>query len=694
MTAALDILAASDAAEAVVNHLDFLSDLAIVMLVAGVVTILCHKLKQPVVLGYIIAGVIIGPHTPPYNFIKDGPFVGILSELGIIFLMFGLGLHFSLRKLASVGMTAVIAATMEIVVMFGVGYLAGRAFGWNTMDAVFLGAILSISSTTIIIKALGELGMLREKFASLIFGILIVEDILAIAMLALLSGLGKPGGVSFGAVGMTLGQLSIFLAMTLVIGLLAVPPVLRYVARFRSDEMLLVTTLGLLFGVCLLTIRLDYSVALGAFLIGAVIAEAREGKKIETLIAPLRDMFSAVFFVAIGLLIDPAILWKYKVEVAVITAVVVVGKIVSCSIGTFLAGNDTKTSLRVGMGLAQIGEFSFIIATLGLRLGRTSDFLYPIAVAVSVLTTLLTPYLIKAAPAAANAFENYAPKSITNFLHAYSGWTEALGMRQTGNMRVKKLLRKWALQLSLNIALLTGLFIVAAYFGTRASAWLPVVPPSLGGARTAVWLAAVLLALPVLIALFRKLRAVAMVLAEMSVRPSGNPEQTETLRRVMANTILITGSTAIVFWILLLTSALLPPWRVLVALLVLIVVTAAIAWRFMVRLYAKAQISLTETLTAEHGDRHEHDAPLPALLRDAALETVTLDARSPAGGKIIRELQLRTRSGASVVGIDRPGAEPLINPGPDEELRPGDALLLIGTAGQINAARALLAPKG
>ena len=402
------------------HQTSFLQDLAIVMSVAALATIIFRQLKQPVVLGYILAGVIIGPHTPPFALIADEHAIETLAELGIIFLMFALGLEFSLRKLRQVGATAFIAASLEILLMLLAGYGLGRAFGWNTMDSVFLGAILSISSTTIIIKALEGLGKTRERFASLIFGILIVEDILAIVLIALLSGFARTGEVEAQTIGMTILSLRSFLGILLVAGLIVVPRLLNYVARFKSDEMLLITVVGLCFGISLVTVKLGYSVALGAFLIGAIIAEARQIYKIETLMHPVRDLFSAVFFVSIGMLIDPALLAKYALPIFVITIVVVLGKVFTCALGSFVAGNDMRTSLRVGMGLAQIGEFSFIIASLGLTLKVTSDFIYPIAVAVSSLTTLLTPYLIKSSDGLVEWFDRVAPRPLFQAIDAYS----------------------------------------------------------------------------------------------------------------------------------------------------------------------------------------------------------------------------------------------------------------------------------
>ena len=324
-----------------------------VMIVAALVTIIFHRLKQPVVLGYIIAGIIIGPHTPPFPLIKSEETINTLSELGVILLMFSLGLEFSLLKLKQVGAPALIAALLEILLLFWVGYEVGRLFGWSNMDSVFLGAMLSMSSTTVIIKVLGELGKMKERFAQLIFGILIIEDILGIAMIALLSGIAMTGSLSVADVGATLGKLGIFLSATLVVGLIAVPRLIGYVAKFKSNEMMIITVLGLCFGVSLLAAKLGYSVALGAFVIGAVIAEAREIHRIETLIEPVRDMFSAIFFVAIGLLIDPKLLLVYWQPILVITLAVIVGKVLTCSFGAFIGGNDTRTSLRVGMGLSE-----------------------------------------------------------------------------------------------------------------------------------------------------------------------------------------------------------------------------------------------------------------------------------------------------------------------------------------------------
>ena len=675
------------------HTLTFLQDLAVVMIVAGLVTVIFHRLKQPVVLGYIIAGVIIGPHTPPFPLVRDEETIKTLAELGVVLLMFSLGLEFSLRKLRKVGGAAVIAALLEILVMVWVGYEIGRIFGWSTMDSIFLGAILSISSTTIIVKALGELGKTKERFAQLVFGILIIEDILAVAMIALLSGVATTGGLPVGEVAATLGKLGVFLIATLVIGLITVPRLLGYVARFKSNEMLLVTVLALCFGVSLLAVKLGYSVALGAFVIGAIIAESREIHRIEALTEPIRDMFSAIFFVAIGLLIDPRLLVQYWLPVLVITVAVVVGQVLSCAFGTFVAGNDTRTSLRVGMSLAQIGEFSFIIAALGLSLKVTSEFLYPIAVTVSAITALLNPYLIKNSDRFVNWFDRVAPKPLVNTLEIYTRWVGQLGSGRQPSMATK-FIWQWSAQMALNAVLIAAVFVAAVFVERNPPGWVKDFGLSGEGRKAVLWLAAVVVSLPMFIATFRKLQALGLLLAETRVTRAAAGERTAAIRAIVAQVVPIAGTVGLGLFVLVLSSALLPTFRVLLVLLVLVAFITWSLWRSFIRVYSKAQIALKETFAqAPSPPATEVPAPMPGLLREANLETVEIAAGSPATFKLIRELELRTRTGASVVGIERSGGVRIINPGPDEELQPGDQVLLLGTRAQLDSAKSDLSKK-
>lgn len=584
----------------------FLQDLAIIMLVAGVITVIFHRLRQPVVLGYILAGIILGPHTPPMVLIGDKHTVEMLAELGMIFLLFALGLEFNLGKLKKVGSTAIVAATSEILLMLWVGYEIGRAFDWSSMDSLFLGSMLAMSSSTIIIKAVGDLGMKREKFTQLMFGILIVEDILAIAIMALLSGIALTGSMGVGNVVGTLSKLGIFLVVALISGLLLVPRLLTYIARFNSKETLLVAVLGIFFGFSLLVTKLGYSMALGAFVIGAIMAEARELRLIERLIEPLRDMFSAVFFVAIGMLVDPRVIMEYALPIAVITVAVVVFKVISCAAGTFATGHDARTSMRTGMGLAQIGEFSFIIASLGLSLKVTSDFLYPIAVAVSAITTLLTPYLIRSSDGVVTLMGRVLPQRLKDDLNAYTEWMQSINPPDEGRAILHAMIRRILIHVVLNFCAVAAIFLASSWAWrntavSEAFSWLQT-----SWQITAFWALTLLVALPFLVAAYRKLEALGMLLAEMSVSPEKAGRLTVLVRKLFATLLPVTSLILMMLLVSALSASILPPFHLLVLVVVLAVGLASLLWNYFVRWHSRLQIALKETLESRPDDQAHH----------------------------------------------------------------------------------------
>jgi len=375
--------------------------------------------------------------------------------------------------------------------------------------------------------------------------------------------------------------------------------------------------------------------------------------------------------------------------VVVITLAVIVGKVLTCSFGAFLGGNDTRTSLRVGMGLSQIGEFSFIIASLGVTLKVTSDFLYPVAVAVSAITTLLTPYLIKSADGAVGWFDRVAPKPLVNSLDLYTGWVGQLGSHRQGGM-AGKFAWRWSAQMALNTALVAAVFIAAAFVERRPPEWLRGLGAGEEGLKAMLWLAAMILSLPLLIATFRKLQALGLLVAETKVTPAAAGERTAAIRAIVAQIVPIAGTVALGVFILVLSSSLLPSLKVLVALLLIVACTTWLLWRSFIRIYSRAQIALRETFGQPPAPRpYSAPAALQSMLREADLETVTIAENSPAAGKLIHELELRTRTGASIVGIERSGAN-IINPGADEELQSGDQVLLLGNRAQLDAARRCL----
>ncbi|MGC3963775.1 MAG: cation:proton antiporter [Rhodocyclaceae bacterium] len=581
------------------HAIDFIQDLAVVMLVAGVVTVLFHRFRQPVVLGYIVAGVIIGPYTPPFQLIKDEHTIQTLAELGVVFLLFSLGLEFSIRKLFRVGAAALIGALAEIALMMWVGYEIGMYFDWGTMNSIFLGAMLAVSSTTIIIKALNDLGYKNEQFAQVVFGILIVEDILAIAMIVLLSAIATTGAVSTGAVFATLGKLSLFMVVSLVLGILIVPRLLSYVARFDNNEMLLVTVLGLCFAFCLLVVKLEYSLALGAFVIGAIMAESRELHTIERLIEPVRDMFSAIFFVAIGLLLDPRILVEYWEPVAIITVAVVIGKVISCGLGAFAAGQDGRTSLRIGMSLSQIGEFSFIIASLGVTLKVTSGFLYPVAVAVSAVTALLTPYLIRLADPVSLRLARAMPRGVAKVANAY---TEKLrAMRPEGERAtLVRIIQRIVLQIGINFSLVVAVFLAAAFLIDGGRRYVTPWISDVNVQNTIVWGLALVASVPFLLAGYGKLKALGMLLAEMIVGSHAGRAMLP-LRRLVAESVPVVVSLAVFAAIVAVSADIQPPIALMALALGVVAVLAWLLYDHFTKLHFRFKIALIDTFdNAKH----------------------------------------------------------------------------------------------
>ncbi|MDP6892920.1 MAG: cation:proton antiporter [Verrucomicrobiota bacterium] len=677
----------------VMHEVNFLQDLAVVMIAAGIVTLLFQRLKQPVVLGYIVAGILIGPNFSAlfleedgFRLVHDRETIESLAELGMVFLMFSLGLEFNLRKLGRVAATALVAAPLAIMLMVFLGYQVGQLMGWTPVSSLFLGAIISIASTSVIVKVLKEMKRDREPFTELIYGILIVEDLLGVVMIVLLTGIASTGDLGFQSMLISTGKLLVFLVTVPVVGLLLIPRLLNFVARFESNERLLVAVLGLCFGTALVAAKLGFSVALGAFLVGAVMAESSQIHRIESLVEPVRDLFTAVFFVAIGLLVDPVLLWKHIVPIVGVSIVVIVGQVLGNTFGTVVAGHDLRTAVRVGTGLSQIGEFSFVIATLGLTLGVTDPSLYPIVIGVALVTTVFTPSLIRCADGVTDHILRTAPKPLVGYLALYKDWVERFKGGQWNSL-AWKLSRKWILQMAINMLLVAGIILGAAYLARLQPVWLTKWNLKLDTLRTVLWGASLIFSLPMIIANLRKLQALGMLISEATVSHNRAGERTQSLRAVVANACLIAGTTGMILSVTLLSSALLPPLKIMLALMVVVAVVAWLQWRFLVRVYARAQIAIKETL--ESHEISQSREVEQELLRAAHLERVCLNKGSAVLGQAIAVLRLREETGVSIVGIERDG-ERILNPGGGEVILEGDVVLLLGEKDQLEQARAKL----
>lgn len=396
------------------------SDLALILITAGIVTILFKWLKQPVVLGYIVAGFLISPHFVLLPSVADVENISTWGEIGIIFLLFALGLEFSFKKLMDVGGTAAIATFINMGSMIAIGYLIGNAMGWTQMESIFLGGMLSMSSTTIIIKAFNDMGLQKKKFAGIVFGMLIVEDLAAIMMMVILSTFAISRHFSGAEFAGSILKLVFFVVIWFVVGIYLLPGLLRKLKKFLNNETLLVLAVGLCLGMVLFATKVGFSAALGAFIMGSILAETVESHRIEHLMEPLKNLFGAVFFVSVGMMIVPEIIVQYIGPILILTVVVLVGRVVFATLGVLASGQGLKVSLQAGFSLAQIGEFSFIIATLGMQLGVIGDFLYPIIVAVSVITTFTTPYFIKLSQPLASSLEKHIPPKWDKLIHGYA----------------------------------------------------------------------------------------------------------------------------------------------------------------------------------------------------------------------------------------------------------------------------------
>ena len=396
------------------------NDLALILVVAGVVTLVFKRLKQPLVLGYIVAGFLVSPHMPYTASVADMESVHLWADIGVMFLLFSLGLDFSFKKILKMGSSPVISTITIIFCMSMLGVMAGHAFGWSKMDCIFLGGMLAMSSTTIIYKAFDDLGLRQQQFAGLVMSVLILEDILAIVMMVMLSAIASGNSPDGGQMLGSILSIGFFLVLWLVVGIFAIPLFLRSVRRLINDEVLLIVSLGLCCAMAVISTKVGFSSAFGAFIMGSILAETIEAEKIEKLVEPVKNLFGAIFFVSVGMLVDPQILGEYAGSIMALVLTILLGQAVFGSMSFMLGGESLKSAMRCGFSMAQIGEFSFIIASLGLSLGVISDFLYPVVVAVSVITTFLTPYMIRLALPAYGALEHRLPTKLITSLNQLS----------------------------------------------------------------------------------------------------------------------------------------------------------------------------------------------------------------------------------------------------------------------------------
>src|SRR5512138_535350 len=524
---------------------DLLEALAVVLGVAAVTTILFQRLRLPVVLGYVLAGVLVGPNLA-LAFVADPQVVRTLSELGVILLMFALGLDLSLRKLIQVAPTAGLTALVEVNLAMLLGYAVGRAFGWSVVECLFAGGVVAISSTTIVARAFEEQGV-RGPLRDLVIGILLAEDVAAVALIAVLTAVGTGAGVSAGEVAVTIEKLAAFLLAFVAVGIAVVPRLVRAVVRLDRPETTLVVSIGLCFAAALLARAAGYSAALGAFFAGVLVAESGEAHKVEPLVLPVRDVFAAVFFVSVGMEFDPRAVAGHLPAVAALTGVVLAGKILGVSAGAFVTGNGVANSVRAGLSLAQIGEFSFIIAALGRALGATSQYLYAVAIAVSAITTLTTPWLIRTSPGTARAADRWMPRALQTYAALYASWIERIRSSRhaaTHGAQMRRLAFALALDAGLVATIVIGTSVATRAAVPRLVARLGVEPWIV---RALVIAAGVALMAPFAAGVIRVSRRLAATLAAAAL-PKAREGQTD-LAAAPRRAFVVTAQIGVLFFV-------------------------------------------------------------------------------------------------------------------------------------------------
>ena len=650
-------------------------DLALILMVAGVVTLIFKRLKQPLVLGYIVAGFLVSPHMPYTVSVMDETDIQTWADIGVIFTLFSLGLDFSFKKIVKMGASPVIACIVIVFCMMMLGISVGHGFGWDRMDCIFLGGMLAMSSTTIIYKAFDDMGLRQQKFASMVMSVLILEDILAIVMMVMLSAIAGGSNPDGEQMISSVLRIGFFLVLWFIVGIFAIPLFLRSVRKLINGETLLVVSLGLCCGMAVLSTKVGFSSAFGAFVMGSILAETIEAEKIIKLVEPVKNLFGAIFFVSVGMLVDPKILVEYAVPILTLVGTILVGQAIFGTFGFMLGGESLKSAMRCGFSMAQIGEFSFIIASLGLSLGVISNFLYPVVVAVSVITTFLTPYMIRLALPSYQLMEKHLPCKFINILNHFA-MSHPSTQQQS---KWKSLIR----QMTINTVAYS--ILSAATIAMMFTFVLPLMRNLLPGWQLH-WYANALTGLLTVVLISPFLRAIVM-------KKNHSPEwkrlwvESSINRIPLLFTIVVRYiiALAFIFYIINYLSRFTNALIVCIGAVVVLLMMASrrIKKRSIVmeRLFIH-NLRSRDIAAQVNGEKR----PLYAghlLDRDIHISEIDVPEDSTWCGKSLKELHLRERFGIDMSSIRR-GSQRLNIPNGDTVIFPGDKLQIIGNDDQIH----------
>ncbi|MBR1517520.1 MAG: cation:proton antiporter [Bacteroidales bacterium] len=654
--------------------MNFITDLAVILIAAGVFTVVARALKQPLILGYIVAGFLVGPHLGLVPITSEEG-VHQWSEIGIIFLLFSLGLEFSFKKLMSVGGSALVTALVKCIGMFAVGMMVGELLDWTTMECIFLGGLLSMSSTTIIIKAYDDMGLKNRPHAPLLFGSLVFEDLLAVLLMVLLSTIAVSNKVAPGEMVMALGKLGFFLVLWFLVGIYLIPTLLRWTRRFLNSEIMLILAVGLCFMMVALAELAGFSSALGAFVMGSILAETIEGERIERSLGSIRDLFGAIFFVSVGMMVDPHVIALHWAPIVVLTVATMVGILVFSTAGPLLMGEGLKNSLHVGFSLTQLGEFAFIIAGLGCSLGVMRDFIYPVIIAVSVVTTFFTPYMIKAADPVSDWLYRVLPPRLVARLDPFDRPVIASSASKN---EWRRLLRTVATYVLLYSVVIIAIIIFSSLYAEKlALRFFPNVDRVM--LNLVLTIATVVLIAPFLVGLtyrsHSEQRSVLLLLSEN--RRNRFPIMAITILRhfmaIMAVAVVININYTLSYWVLILMAV------VLVAL----ILSARLANRRMAHFERQFLSNLNAREEYERSLRPVTTAIQDKLASyDVHVETFKVPVDFDFAGLTLREMPFRHHSGVNVIKITR-GTHQVVVPSGDVRIFPGDDISIVGTSDQI-----------
>jgi monovalent cation:H+ antiporter-2, CPA2 family len=668
----------------------FIQDLAVILVAAGVVGWVCQRLKLSVIVGFLAAGMMVGPHTPPFSLVNDLERIDALAQVGLVFLMFSIGLGLSVRRLRRMGFALLLATGLGALIMYYLTRLLGAAMGWSTAEGLFLAGMLMVSSSAIIGKILHETGANHERAGQLAMGVAVLEDIVAVVMLTLLSSLvqlGEPGGGHTAAVGPTLLRLGAFVTLAGVGGLLLMPWLLKRMSIAADEELQTLGLAGLLFGLAVIAQRAGYSLALGSFLLGVIVAETPHRHQVERTFAGMRDVFSAVFFVAIGMQIDLAELWASAGLVVGVAAFVLLARPLAVATGLVLTGTPPKDALRTGLTATPIGEFSFIIAQLGVGAALVPARFYPLAVGVSLLTTLVAPVFTRHSEWIADRWLARQPRWVGGWQRYYQDWLER--MRRAQKRRpLWQLSKKRFVQIGGEMLFVTGLLVFSGQLFTAVETWLGRDWGFVHGQEIVFWTALSLVALAPMVAIWRNCSALALIYAQVSTH--GHPKAAR-LAPIVETGLKGLAIAGLFFWIM----AILPAGGTARWLLLASAGVAAVALLVLRQklIFWHSQLEVELQNVIETGESRMTATTAPWLQPHGEWNLQMVDCTLPdladCQGRSIAALELRTRAGCSVVGIERQGFMiPL--PPPEAVFYPRDKVLLLGTSEQVQAGKAIL----